>query len=152
MRNFRSKYRFQQWHLLIIVPVVYMLYKMLKGGKVLGMQIAGSINSSAQIAGVKAALLQSGIEGVREAAVQDAAEGIYTAFYKDSFWGAGEDEEKAVESINMLLSAAEAKAAAHIYKANYKKSLYSDFMKFVGPLDGNHKNIKQFILLATKGI
>lgn len=148
----KKGYQFQQWHLLVLVPVVYYGYQIVKKGKLLGVKITNDIKNDVAINATKQALLANGITDLRANVVNEVAEKVYRAFYKTTLWGMGEDEEAAVAAINELQNAPEAKACANIYKANYGKTLYADFMKFVSPLDGNHKDIKQNILIATKNV
>lgn len=135
----KNKNAFPEWvkfiYPLVLLFVGWKLWQLYKAGKDTGNAIVADIKGSSQVIGVKDAINQNGIVDVRVQAVEDAAEDIYNAFYKDSLWGFGEDEEKAIQAFNSLKSISEAKATASIYKANYKKVLYTDLKRLLGFTD-----------------
>ena len=124
---------------------MYRVYK--TAGNTAGL-VANSIKNDVTGSVINAALKNTGLSPIRSSAVSDIVENIYAAFYKDSFFGMGEDEQKAVENFNQLQNSAEAKAAAIIYKANFKKSLFTDMNKYCN--GENFKNIKASLLNAVK--
>lgn len=130
--------------------IAYKVWDLVKSVTSTGKSIVSDITHSTQVQGVKDAINQSGINDIRVQSVQDAAEDIYSAFYKDSFLGYGEDEPKAIEALNSLQSLGECKAAARIYKVNFKKSLHDDFVKYCH--GKNFSAIKTSYLTAIKGI
>lgn len=137
---------------LLIIPlgliIVWKLYRVYKtAGNTAGL-VANSIKNDVTGSVINAALKNTGLSPIRSSAVSDIVENIYAAFYKDSFFGMGEDEQKAVENFNQLQNSAEAKAAAIIYKANFKKSLFTDMNKYCN--GENFKNIKASLLNAVK--
>lgn len=130
--------------------IVYKVWDLVKNVTSTGKSIVSDIEHSSQVQGVKDAINQSGINDIRAQDVQDVAESIYSAFYKDSFFGFGEDEPKAIEALNSLQSLGECKAVARIYKVNFKKSLHDDFIKYCH--GKNFTSIKTSYLTAIKGI
>lgn len=111
--------------------IFFKLWKFYTDAKKTGSAIAGDIQSNTTIKEANAAIQQSGVNGLRAAVVSDAHEDIYAALHKDNFFGFFEDETKAVDAFNTLNTQSEAIACARIYKANWKKSLYGDLMKYV---------------------
>lgn len=134
---------------LLLIYGAWKASKIIKAANKTGKDIVSDIKGSTQINEVKAALHESGITDVRSDKVQEAADDIFAAFYQANWWG-GEDEEKAIDALNNLLSIAECKAAARIYKSTNKKSMATDFTKycFQYQLD----KIKASHLKAIKGI
>jgi hypothetical protein len=119
----------------IIYPVaafvgLYLAWRLITGAKNTANNVAAAIKGDANAAAIQDALNSHGINNVRTQAVQAVVDEIYNAFYKDSFFGWGEDEEKAVDQFNSLQNVNEAKAAAAIYRSAFKKSMYQDFIRF----------------------
>jgi hypothetical protein len=135
---------------IVCILGLFKLYKAFRSGISLGKSIGNDIKNSAQAAGIKDALNQNGVTDVRASAVEDAANDIGAAFFKDSFWGFGEDEPKAVNAFNGLKNVGEAKACAHIYRASFNKSLYSNLETYCN--GSNWRNLKSTYLIAIKNI
>lgn len=133
---------------LLGIYLAFKAFKMFLSGKQAANKIGADIGSSAQVQGINIALNQNGIHDVRGKAVLEAAEDIYNAFHKDSFWGMGEDEPKAINAFNSLTSLGEAKACAIIYKSNFKKSLYGDLLKYCN--GSNYAALRTSYLNAIK--
>ena len=114
--------------------------------------IVGDMKTAEVVTGVKTGLQQAGISGVRADMVTKIAEDIYQAFYKSALWGMGEDEEAAIVAINSLLSVAEARACATVYKVTYKKSLYQDIQRFINSWDTRNNELKANLVEAMKGV
>lgn len=130
---------------IILAIVAFKGYRMFKAATVAGASVVNDITKSTQVSEVKVALHQSGITDVRSAKVEEASDDIYAAFYTDSWYG-GEDEQKAIDTLNGLQSLGECKAVARIYKTNTKKVLLADFKKY---LSANElSKIKQSYLKA----
>lgn len=130
---------------LIILWKAYGFYK--SAGKTAAL-VGNAIKNDVTGNVINAAIKSTGLSPIRSGAVADIIDNIYAAFYKDSYFGFGEDEEKAVDNFNQLQTSAEAKAASIMYKANFKKSLYTDMNKYC---NGDHfKNIKASLLNAVK--
>ena len=130
---------------LILVIVAFKGYRLFKGANIAGKAIVQDITKSVQVSEVKTALHQSGISDVRSSAVEEASDDIYAAFYTDSWYG-GEDEQKAIDTLNGLQSIGECKAVSRIYKTNTKKVLLADFKKFLSTAELS--KIKQSYLKA----
>lgn len=140
-------------------PVIYwaiglitlgVAYKFYKGASDAAGGVADALKDQAQQSAINSAVRQSGVTDVRANAVQTAATDIYDALHKDSLWGWGEDEKKAVEAFNSLLSINEAKACAGLYKTLFKKGLYSDLEKYCN--GSNWRSLKSNLLAAIKGL
>lgn len=137
---------------ILLIPlgliVVWKLYRVYKSAGTTAGLVATSIKNDVTGSVINAAIKNTGLSPIRSTAITDIVDNIYAAFYKDSYFGMGEDEDKAVENFNQLQTSAEAKAAGIIYKANFKKSLFTDMNKYC---NGDHfKNIKASLLNAVK--
>lgn len=148
----RKKNNYQKYLPLILAPLAVILglklWKLYNSAGKTAANVITSIKNDVTGSVINAALQNNNLSPIRSSAITDIVENIYAAFYKDNFWGMGEDEEKAIENFNQLLNTSEARAAAVIYKANFKKNLNSDMVKYC---HGEHfKAIKQSLLNATK--
>lgn len=135
--------------LLLIGGIV--AYRLVKGLNISKQAITGlitDIKTDAQAKQLTDALSTNGINAVDGKKVVQIAEEIYSALHKDSLFGWGEDEEKAVNAFNKLQSVGEAKAAAGIYLTNYSKNLFEDLKKYIHGNDWNR--LKSFLLNAIK--
>lgn len=134
----------------VILIVVWKAYTLIKGTANLFGNVTDTLKNDAQGAAVNNAFKQYGLDSVAGNRLVQAAESIYSAFFKDSWFGLGEDETKAIDALNTCVSVQEAKALASIFRTNYNKGLYDCFNKYVHwP---HTKDIKSFILDATKGV
>lgn len=130
--------------------IIFKLWGFYKDTKKTGSAIASDVKSNTIIKEANAAILQSGLDGLRSSVVSEAQEDIYAAFHKDNFFGFFEDETKAVNAFNSLNTQSEAIACARIYKANWKKSLHADLIKYV---HGDNKiRLKSTLLNAISKI
>lgn len=143
-------YKKYQWILIPLgILVAWKAYKIYTGARDTGKKVVADIKESVQIQAVQAAVQNANISPIRSEAVIDIAETIYEAIWK-YMWGSMEDEVAAMAAFNSLTSAVEARACASIYKANFKKSLYSDITKYCHYSDFD--GMKTSYLNATKGI
>lgn len=133
---------------LLAAIVAYRMYSGLKKGGQAMKNLAQDIAQDAQIKQLDNAFSQNNVPAVDSARIINTAEKIYQALHKDSLFGWGEDEEKAVNAFNSLTSVGEAKACASIYQTNYEKNLFEDLKKYVHGTDWNR--LKSFLLNAIK--
>lgn len=150
MKKKNSGWEKYKWYFIIPIGIylVWKVWMMIKAAQNLGKDINHAIKNDATGTAVKNALAQNGIDPGRASSIVEICDNIYSAFWKDSFWGWGEDEQKAIDNFNALYSTGEARAAKEIYRANFQKNLYQDMYKYC---NGDHyKQIKQSLLNATK--
>lgn len=128
--------------------IVWKLYNVYKSASKTAGDLADKIKNNVTGSAINAALKNNNLSPIRTTAITDIVENIYAAFYKDNFFGMGEDEEKAIENFNELQNISEVKAAVIIYKANFKKSLHADLLKYC---NGEHfRALKTSLLNAAK--
>ena len=127
LRKIQRFFKQNSWAYILLVIPAYFLYKKVKK---IGNDTANAIKNSAMAASIKDAMNQANISDVRAGLIVDIANNIYDAFYKDSLFGLGEDEVKAMENFKMLNSVDEAIACAVVYRASFSKSLYQNIMQY----------------------
>lgn len=149
--NQSTKKKFLRGSLIFLsIVIILRSFQVIRNAKILGTNVAGVLKNDLVTATINAAINQNGIDSIRSATVISSAELIYTAFYKTSLWGFGEDEETAISVFNSLQNNGEAKASAIIYKANFSKSLYADFVKYCH--GSNWRSLNTSYLNAIKSL
>lgn len=152
-RSMHTKAQEPMWkaiYIILLVTGIYFLYRVISAARSTATAVLDGVVRDTQAQEVRQVLTQSGISDVRVKAVQTIVNEIYNAFYKDAWFGYGEDEQKAKEQFNLLQNVNEAKTAAALYKEIFGKSLYNDFTKYLYGIELS--GINQLTFQAIKGM
>ena len=134
--------------LLLGAVLAYKLYKGMKAGKSAINSIIDDVTSSTTVNQLNDALLKNNIPSANAARIMRVSEDIYRALHKDSAFGWFEDEEKAVEAFNSLVSIQEARAVSSLYSSSFQKSLYNDLKNYIHGSTWNQ--LKPVLISAIK--
>lgn len=138
---------FQKYAVYLIVPFILIMWWLFKKTKGFANLFKSNLDNSAITTAVN--MTSSNIQPGRATEIQNIADEIHSCFHS-YFFGMFENERGAIEAFNRLLNASEAVLCATIYKASFKKSLYTEFQKYL--LGIERSDLKQTNYEAIKNI